>query len=341
MQFNAIVGNPPYQEGISDTSENSSLSKQIFPSFIELAVNLNPDYLSLVTPSRWFTGDAQDKSFLKLREFVRENNHFSKIVNYPYAADVFPGIVLKGGVNYFLYEKDYDGKVCFINKEKGGEVVQERNLFEDNLDIILSDQKNYKLINKIKSNNFIPLTSITTGRDAFGIVGKESSLMKIAKKDSFKGSVVIRCKGNQILYTENSKIIKNIDIFEKYKVFISKSAGDPNTDFKIIGEPYLGKPFEACTDSLIPVGKFETELEALNLQKYFKTKFLRYMVSILKVSQNVYQNVYQFVPLQDFTSTSDINWSKSIPEIDQQLYRKYGLTEEEIAFIESMIKPMS
>ena len=111
-------------------------------------------------------------------------------------------------------------------------------------------------------------------------------------------------------------------------------------DLKIIGLPYIGYPFEACTDSLIPIGKFDELIEALNLEKYIKSKFLRYLVSILKTSQNVTQIVYKFVPLQDFTTESDIDWSKSIVEIDQQLYVKYALSPAEIGFIESMIKPM-
>ena len=103
---------------------------------------------------------------------------------------------------------------------------------------------------------------------------------------------------------------------------------------------YIGKPNSVCTDSLIPIGKFDSEIEAINLQKYMKTKFLRTMIGMLKTSQNISQNVYAFVPLQDFTDDSDINWSQSIQEIDQQLYRKYNLTQNEIDFIESKIKEM-
>ena len=129
------------------------------------------------------------------------------------------------------------------------------------------------------------------------------------------------------------------------KVFTSKGNGGAGllTDDKavnIIGKSYVAGPNVACTDSMIPFGAFDNILEATNLQKYMMTKFLRFMVGILKVSQNLYQNVYQFVPLQNFTSESDIDWSKSVAEIDQQLYGKYGLDESEIAFIESKIKPM-
>jgi len=172
------------------------------------------------------------------------------------------------------------------------------------------------------------------------IIGKVSSLNKITKDNPFNGCAKIRCKDNEIKYIDPSIITKNKEIFNKYKIFISKSAGDPSKDTKIIGMPYLGRPFEACTDSLIPIGKFDTISEAMNLEKYIKTKFLRYLVSILKTSQNVTQIVYKFFPLQDFTRNSDIDWSKSISEIDEQLFKKYDLGPEEIEFIESMIKPM-
>ncbi len=140
-------------------------------------------------------------------------------------------------------------------------------------------------------------------------------------------------------------IAKNIDLAKKWKVFISKGNGaagllTDNKKVSILGSPYLGNNKSVCTDSLIPIGDFGNKKEAEALISYIKTKFFRYMVGILKVSQNLYQNVYEFVPLQNFTSNSDIDWTKSVTEIDQQLYKKYDLSDEEIAFIEEMIKPM-
>lgn len=340
MKFDAVVGNPPYQENISDVADNKSLSKQLFPLFIEEGIKLQPKYLCLITPSRWFTGDAQDKSFLKLRQFIKSNNKISKIVNYPNSKDVFSNVVIKGGVNYFIYDDKHTGKVNFVNCIGANCVSEYRNLFEDGIDVIISNGFDYPLIKKVKNQNFESLTTITTGRNAFDIIGKVATLNEISKEKPFNGCSKIRCKDNEFRYIEPSLISKNREIFENYKVFISKSAGDPSTDLKIIGSPYIGLPFEACTDSLIPIGNFDNLSEAENLQKYIKTKFLRYLVSILKTSQNVTQIVYQFVPLQDFTENSDIDWSKSISDIDQQLYKKYHLSNEEIMFIENKIQPM-
>lgn len=343
MKFDAVVGNPPYQETISNNDSNRSLSKQLFPEFIKLTIKLNPKYSSLITPSRWFTGEAQDGSFISLRKFVKEHNHFVSIYNYSIASNVFNNVWIAGGVNYYLYDRDYSGKVDFytcnnIKKEK-----QTRDLFEEGLDIVINSGENYAILQKVRKGDFVSLTTITKGRDAFGITGKNAK--NVSEAIFFDGAYELRCAHEEIRYVKKDIITKNMDIANKWKVFISKGNGGAGTlgdekQVAILGKPYLGKAKSVCTDSLIPIGCFDTEAEALNLQKYIKTKFLRYIVGILKVSQNVYQNVYQFVPLQDFTEKSDIDWSKSVAEIDQQLYAKYSLNDEEISFIESMIKPM-
>lgn len=343
MKFDAVVGNPPYQETISNNDANRSLSKQLFPEFIKLTIKLNPKYSSLITPSRWFTGEAQDGSFVSLRKFIKEHNHFVSIYNYSIASNVFNNVWIAGGVNYYLFDREYSGKVDFyicnnIKKEK-----QTRDLFEEGLDIVINSGENYAILQKVRKESFVSITTITKGRDAFGITGKNAK--NVSEANFFDGAYELRCAHEEIRYVKKDIITKNIDIANKWKVFISKGNGGAGTlgDEKkvaILGKPYLGKAKSVCTDSLIPIGCFDTEAEAINLQKYIKTKFLRYIVGILKVSQNVYQNVYQFVPLQDFTEKSDIDWSKSISEIDQQLYKKYNLSDEEITFIESMIKPM-
>ena len=174
------------------------------------------------------------------------------------------------------------------------------------------------------------MTEYTKGRNAFGIIGKESVIDEISEACPFENSCQLRIKGNILRYITADKVTKSVDVFNAYKVFISKSAGAPGKE-----------PQTACSDSLIPIGCFGNRLEAENLRKYMASKFLRYMVSILKMSQNVTQIVYRYVPLQNFTSNSDINWSVSIHDIDQQLYKKYGLSQQEIDFIESHVKEMA
>jgi hypothetical protein len=308
-------------------------------------IKLNPNYLSLITPSRWFTGDAQDKSFLKLREFLQNNNHIEKIVNFPASQNVFSGVGFPGAVNFFLHNSNHNnGDVEFVEYVEGEkEFIQKRPLFERGLSIILSDSLSYEILSKVKKGNFVSLTTVTKGRDAFGITGKQANkISSIIKKEH---DYELRCRYEEIRYVKRSYITRNQDLADSWKVFISKANGSAGLlsdkeAVSILGSPYLGKPKSVCTDSLIPIGNFSSKFEAASLMSYLKTKFLRYLVGILKVSQNISQNVYQFVPLQDFTKDSDIDWSKQISEIDRLLYKKYKLSIEEINFIEKNIKTM-
>lgn len=346
MKFNAIVGNPPYQENISSLNDNSSLSKQLFPYFIIGAISLKAKYISLITPSRWFTAEAQDKSFIKLREFIKNNNHFVSIFNFANNKLVFPNVEIAGGVNYFLFSANYSGNVLFEEKYENNQIIMKRPLFEEGIDIIIAQNKSVDIIHKIKSKNgFIGLSTIATGRNPFGIVGKESSLIKISRDNPFDNSIKLYCAHEIIKYINAGTITKGIDILKSYKVFTSKANGGAgllgdDKSVQIIGKSYVALPMEACTDSLIAIGCYQTYEETVNLQKYMTTKFLRYLAGVLKTSQNLYQGIYQFVPIQDFTKKSDIDWSKSIVEIDKQLYIKYNLTQDEIDFIESKIKPL-
>lgn len=335
MKFDAVLGNPPYQENIGSEG-NDSLAKQLFPDFIKTAILLNVRYISLITPSRWFTADAQDKSFLKLRNFVHDNNHFKKIVNYPDNKDLFKNVSI-GAVNYFLYDNSYEGDVEFVECNANGKSVAHRPLFEDDLDVIIATNSIINIINKVRTApDFNSFLTFTQGRNAFGIVGKESELLKTTLEKPFDGAVEVLCAYEKIRYIDRKNISKNSELVDKWKIFTSKGNGGAGTltegkAVAILGKSYIGSPGTACSDSLIPIGEFDSEIEAINLKKYMETKFLRFMVGVLKVSQNISQNVYRFVPVQDFTQ----EWT------DEKLYKKYGFTNEEIAYIESSIKPMA
>ena len=341
MIFDVIVGNPPYQEIVSKAKGNKSLGKQLFPYFIVLATKLTDRFVTLITPSKWFTSEGQDGSFVWLRKFSKGNNHFKYIKNYSDNSPVFSSIAL-GAVNYFLYDKEYIGNVTFSTDYS--ECV--RPLFEDGLDIILPIDQMVSIVKKITNHkDFRSLMDYTYGRDAFGIPGKKEILEVNTSKDYFDGSVSVRCAHEITRYIAKNRITKNIDLLNQWKVFTSKGNGAAGTlevskANSIIGKAYVGAPNSACSDSLIPIGPFKTEEEVINLSKYMGTKFLRFMVGIMKASRNIYQVVYKFVPVQKFTSDSDIDWSKSIDKIDKQLYVKYSLLSDEIAFIESTIKPM-
>ena len=331
VKFDVVVGNPPYQENVSKSKDNDSLGKQLFPSFIELSFKLAEKYCSLITPSRWFTGDAQDKSFLKLRAFLRENNYIEKMYIYPTTDEVFKGVVIKGGVNFFLADKNHLGNVEFHTVKNGVEKIEERALFEDGYDIVFRTQIEKDIVQKARSvitidpsnstephsKTALSLFSITTGRNAFGIIGKPDSLKRQTSTVKNRNSVIVHCKNGEIRYINKDKVNKNSNIMRSYKVFISKSAGDPDTDTKVIGIPFVGMKDTVCTDTFFPIGCFDSLDEAKNLCKYLKTKFVRFLVNVLKSSQNVTQIVYRFVPMQDFSNNSAIIWSNDVDSISR------------------------
>lgn len=346
MKFDVIVGNPPYQKNIGSLS-NKSLSKQLYPDFITLTINLQPDYLSLITPSRWFTADAQDSSFVRLRDFIRENNHISNIVNYLNSSDVFEGINLAGGVNHFLYEKKYTGDVTFKEISGGNSNIVKRPLFENGLNVVLPMNNMISVLKKVTTKDFRSMQNIATGRNPFGIPATESELSRVTSLVKNKAqSVTVLCAYEEYKFISSQEITKNKELADHWKVFTSKMNGGAGT--LLDGKPVtiLGKTFvmgagTICSNTLISVGSFTNSREAINLSKYMNTKFFRFMLGIMKISQVLTSNVYKFVPIQDFTSKSDIGWKLSIEEIDRQLYKKYKLTKEEIKFIEGMIKPMN
>ena len=327
VKFGAIIGNPPYQEIISKSKGNSSLGKQLFPNFIKLSIELTDRYSSVITPSKWFTADAQDNSFPKLREYLTDNKSFIRINVITNGGKVFQGAEL-GSINYYLYDKQYLGDVEFYNDEDGSVVT--RPLFEKGMSQIIPLNSMVSILNKvINSENFVSMTTITKGRNAFGLTGKEANSIttEYSKEDDFE----VRCSYERIRYISKNKITKNVELANKYKVFMSKANGaagilGEKEQVSILGKPYLGSKGTICTDSLIPIGEFDNEIEMNNLYMYLQTKFLRFMVGVLKSSQNIYQIVYKFVPIQDFTEKSDIDWSTPIDNIDEKLFDKYNIS---------------
>lgn len=345
MNFDVIVGNPPYTEVIKKEA-NTGSSKQLFPYFIMSSIELSARYVSLITPSRWFVGGEQAGYFPKLRNYIKENNHFVKLVHFTNYKDVFGSdVTIPGGINYFLSDNQYEGKVNFKTISDGKEYDSNRNLFEDDLDIVLADYNVYSILSKVRSHKFESYMDIVGEWNSYGVVGQAKFLNPITTEEIFDKAIRVQCAYEKNRYIKYNDIPKKKDSITKWKVFTSKGNGGAGTlqDGKavsIIGKSFVAEPNSICTDSLIPIGCFDSEIEANSVKKYMSTKFLRFMVGILKVSQNIYRNVYRFVPMQDFTNKSDIDWNKSIHEIDLQLYKKYNLTDDEINYIESKIKEM-
>ncbi len=212
---------------------------------------------------------------------------------------------------------------------------------ENNSDVVIRDAEMLNILKKVKNENFKPFSDLVLPRNPFGI---EQEAIFNNSKAIYKILGRFNSKRGLKFFDDKSIISKNIEYLKSWKVFMSKADGAAGQignpiPAKILGNPEIGEPNTICTETFLCITPFETKNEVLNCIKYIKTKFFRFMVGIRK-NKNMTRDTYTFVPLQDFTSTSDIDWSKPVSEIDVQLYKKYNLSPEETAFIEKMIRAM-
>ncbi len=342
MNFDVIIGNPPYQDkgGSGGTNDAS-----IYQDFCQIAFDVNPNYISMVIPSRWFTGGRENlvKDF---RNEMLTSKHVMKLVSFTNAKDLFPNAEIKGGCCYFLYTTSYCGKCKYELNRDDVKIATDRDLGQ--FDILIREPILANIVERILSQVTTFIDGLISSDTPFGIPTNpiDSSKYNIEiseQKDNVHDIAfywIKRKEGRGIGYVSRKNIKKNIPDISKPKVFIPEAYGAGESfPHQIIGIPEIASAESVCSQSYLYVA-FRTNTEAENFAKYLRTKFLRVLVSASKVSQHAMNKVYRFVPIQDFTENSDIDWSRSIDEIDSQLYAKYHLTEEETAFIEKMIKPM-
>ena len=345
MKFNAIVGNPPYNEmdgsGASDDAANP-----IYQHFIRISKNIHPYYMSIIMPSKWMVGG---KVILKsFRKEMMEDLHIEKMYDYENDREIFPTSHNDGGICYFLWNSSHNGNVDYCFKSLQGELVQtNRKLKIESNDIVIRDLRRYSIISKMnRSKSFKEIVSLT---QPFGIRKDlfnkpENYTDSNLNTEHFENSVRIygvkgikggarRTSG----YILKTSVKKNVEWINKYKIFFTTSY---STNALNPPAPILGAPNDICTETFLVIGPFDKKEEQVYCLKYIDTKCFKFLLYCGRGTMQVSQDVFRFVPLQDFTSQSDIDWSVSIPEIDEQLYQKYGLSDDEIAFIEKMIKPM-
>lgn len=327
MKFDAIVGNPPYQ--VMDGGAGVS-AKPVYNLFVEIAKRIRPNYISMIMPSRWFAGGKGLDSF---RKDMLSDNRLSHIFDYINAKDCFPSASIGGGVNYILWDSKHKGNCCIttIQGENKDSEIRPLNQFS----VFIRYNAAIHIVKKCYSDdNF---SSIVNTRNPFGL----SSNVRGEKSGELR---LISSAG--ISWLPKNVVSSSNQLLSKYKILTSKvtaeHAGEPdkNGQFKIISRTEIIGPNEVCTDSYLIIGASENKSIVENEHKYLKTCFTRFLLMLSVSSINLSADKFQFVPNQNFTEQSDIDWSKSISEIDQQLYAKYDLSTDEISFIESMIKPM-
>lgn len=315
MRFDVIIGNPPYQ--LSDGGGMGTSAIPLYHKFVEQAKKLQPRYLTMIIPSRWFSGG---KGLDDFRAVMLHDRHIKMLVDYFDSEDCFPGIDLSGGVCYFLWDRDNEGDCMITSHRNGYESTLVRPLLEKGCDSFVRFNESISILHKIQQKNFVSFESQISARKPFGDI----------KPQKQGGDIKVYAYPHDG-YIERCKIIQHTSWIDKYKVFIAKAYGERGDfPYMVIGKPFIGKPKTCCTETYLHIGPFISEDEAENVVSYLKTRFFRFFVLFKKNTQNAARGVYSFVPLQDFSE----------PWTDEKLYKKYGLTEEEIAFIESMIRPM-
>lgn len=317
MQLDIVIGNPPYQ----DTNCGSTA---LWNKFIEQAIRVQPAYISMIIPSRWFTGGQGLNQF---RTSWINDKHIRKIVHFPNANVIFPRTSIAGGVQYFIWDKH---KETNIIKYRNEQTHEETDRILNKFDVFIPNNIEESIVEKIASNNMCSIDSIVGGSNTYGLRTDWRKLNGDIK--------VITSDG--IYYCDID------DIKEKpigYRVIVSgvmsEHAGESSKDnkYKIITTVQIADPNTVTAGHYIPIGPFDNINSAVNCTKYIKSKTFRLLLKIRAVGIGLTSRSYKFIPLQDFTNSSDIDWTK---DVDKQLYRKYNLTLEEIDYIERTIKAM-
>lgn len=318
MKFDVIIGNPPYQ--LSDGSGgNGTSAVPIYNMFVEQAKKLTPKYLTMIIPARWYAGGRNLDEF---RKNMLNDNHIRVICDFFKSEDCFPGVDLSGGVCYFLWERDNPGACLIKNIEGRNRNSMERSLLEPDTSTFIRFNNGVKILRKVRGKHFKSFSEYVQTYMPFGI--------RANIKPQETGEYTLYAYPNNG-YCDSNWDISHRDWINAYKVFISKAYGERGDfPYLVLGKPFIGAPNSLCTETYLLIGPFQDQNEAQNVISYIKTKFFRFLVLLKKNTQNAVRGVYEFVPMQDFSK----------PWTDEELYAKYNLTQEEIDFIESMIRPM-
>ena len=323
MQFDVIIGNPPYQ--LNDGGGTGSSAMPLYHYFVEKAISLQPNYLLMIIPARWYAGG---KGLDDFRSQMLSDKHIRKLYDYPNSADCFPGVIIAGGICYFLWDKNYNGQ-CEVYNVSGGDVKSciSRSLCE--YDVFIRDNNAINIIRKTRAISKDSLDKCVNSRNCFSLISSEKGHATQQNGDYS----LLSLDGKSFI--SKGKVVDKENIANKYKVIITKAMSGGNKpssegDYVVVSSLQILFPNEVCTETYLVLDTFNTQNEAANMVSYVKTKFFRFMLLQSLTSINISKDKFQFVPLQDF----------SHPWTDEMLYKKYGLDDKEIAFIENMIRPM-
>lgn len=323
MKFDVIISNPPYQLNVGSGGKGSGTAIPIYQLFVNQAKKLKPNYLTMIIPSRWFTGGRGLDNF---RNDMLNDCHLSKLVDFADSKECFPGVDIAGGVSYFLLDSKKQGNICEITNVVNEDRFTENRALNE-FSVFIRDNFAVDIVKKVNIRKEVTFNNTVAPVSLFGLN------TNLTPKNT--GDFRVRFSGGYT-YCNRSDIKAGYEIIDKFKVYISAAsfdhAGQPDKDGmrRILSVVDILPPQTICTSTYIIVNVFDNEYEAKNLITYLKTKFVRFLMSQICISQHISRETFAFVPMQDFSK----------PWTDEELYKKYNLTEEEKNFIESMIRPM-
>lgn len=328
MQFDVIIGNPPYQLGQSGGEAVGGFAMPIYQKFVKAAKSLEPRFLVMVTPSRWFAGG---RGLDEYRSEMLADKRMRTLVDFPDAAEAFPGTQIKGGVSYFLWDSSWND-ACEVTTIQGGKPTSpamSRHLGA--YDVVVRRNEAVPILEKVLKVN---------SKDGFGnLVSKVSPIQPFSIRTNFRGvekktgmkKPVLLIGNNSKTYIERADVPRNDAWIDEWKVLLGAAYGAGDSfPHQIYNYPIIAGPGTACTETYLVIDRFKKEIQAKRFAAYLRTRFVRFLVSLRKYTQHLYNERFQFVP----DLPMDQDWD------DVKLYRKYGITKNEIAFIESMIRPM-
>ncbi len=322
VQFDVIIGNPPYQL----SSDGGTRDVPIYQKFVQAAKTLAPSYLAMVMPSRWMAGGLGLGDF---RAEMLSDRRISVLTDFPVSKDVFPGVEVKGGVCYFLWERDRAGD-CAVTIVRGAERYGPRQRRLDEHDVFVRDLRALEILAMVRQRGEPPLSKVMSSRTAFGLVSNFSDFrQKAAPGDvRFYGTSPT---GRTTGWISIDQVLTNQANVDTWKAMIPKAGSDGGQKLPdvVLGKPWIAERPSVCTQSFlfVPVA---TRAEAESIESYYRTRFLRFLVSLRKITQDTTASTFSWVPQQ----TWDRAWT------DEELYAKYGLSEDDVAYIESQVKPM-